>query len=32
MLDALKQLVAIPSVTGAPAEPGMPYGKTEEAL
>lgn len=27
MLDALKQLVAIPSVTGAPAEPGMPYGK-----
>lgn len=27
MIEALKQLVAIPSVTGAPAEPGMPYGK-----
>lgn len=27
MIGALKQLVAIPSVTGAPAEPGMPYGK-----
>jgi len=27
MIEALRQLVAIPSVTGAPAEPGMPYGK-----
>lgn len=27
MIEALRQLVAIPSVTGAPAQPGMPYGK-----
>lgn len=27
MLEALRALVAIPSVSGAPAEPGMPYGK-----
>ena len=27
MIEALRKLVAIPSITGAPAEPGMPYGK-----
>ncbi len=27
MIEALRQLVAIPSVTGAPAQPGRPYGK-----
>ena len=27
MIDALKELIAIPSVTGAEPEPGMPYGK-----
>lgn len=27
MIEALRQLVAIPSITGAPSEPGMPYGR-----